>query len=160
MIKEIKRSLLDVNVDAICHQCNVFHTMGAGLAASIKATYPEAYEADKKTKLGDFKKLGTFSKVQVTHKTHHLPLTIYNCYSQGNFGSDKTYTQYDRVEEVFNLIKQDIPKHSVLKCVSFIGIPYGYGCGLAGGDWNTVYSIIEKVFGDSDNIYVYICRLD
>lgn len=29
-----------------------------------------------------------------------------------------------------------------------IAIPYGIGCGIANGDWNEVYKIIEKVFED------------
>ena len=31
-----------------------------------------------------------------------------------------------------------------------IAIPYGIGCGIANGDWNIVYKIIEKVFNDYD----------
>lgn len=29
-----------------------------------------------------------------------------------------------------------------------IAMPYGIGCGIANGDWNKVYKIIEKVFED------------
>lgn len=29
-----------------------------------------------------------------------------------------------------------------------IAIPYGIGCGIANGDWNIVYKIIEEVFDD------------
>ena len=38
---------------------------------------------------------------------------------------------------------------------------YGLGCGLAGGDWNVVYNIINDVFYDCDDNYlhVYICKL-
>jgi len=31
-----------------------------------------------------------------------------------------------------------------------IAIPYGIGCGLAGGKWDIVYDIIEEVFNDYD----------
>ena len=42
-----------------------------------------------------------------------------------------------------------------------MGIPYGLGCGLAGGDWNVVYNIINDVFYDCDDNYlhIYICKL-
>ncbi len=35
--------------------------------------------------------------------------------------------------------------------------PYGIGCGLAGGDWN-MYSAILKVFAESYNMNVIICK--
>lgn len=31
-----------------------------------------------------------------------------------------------------------------------IAIPYGIGCGIANGEWDKVYKIIEKVFSDYD----------
>lgn len=31
-----------------------------------------------------------------------------------------------------------------------IAMPYGIGCGIANGDWNKVYKIIEEVFSDYD----------
>lgn len=31
-----------------------------------------------------------------------------------------------------------------------MAIPYGIGCGIANGDWNKVYKIIEEVFSDYD----------
>ena len=37
-----------------------------------------------------------------------------------------------------------------------IGFPYKIGCGLAGGDWNIVESIINEVFADYNvEIYIY-----
>lgn len=35
-----------------------------------------------------------------------------------------------------------------------IAIPYGIGCGIANGDWNEVYKIIEKAFDDY-NVTLY-----
>lgn len=29
-----------------------------------------------------------------------------------------------------------------------IAIPFGIGCGIARGDWNEIYKIIEKTFND------------
>lgn len=31
-----------------------------------------------------------------------------------------------------------------------IAIPYGIGCGIASGDWDKVFQIIEEVFNDYD----------
>ena len=38
-----------------------------------------------------------------------------------------------------------------------VALPYGIGCGLAGGDWNTVYDIIKEVFANDDR-KVFICK--
>ena len=38
-----------------------------------------------------------------------------------------------------------------------VAIPYGIGCGIANGDWNIVYKIIEKVFQECD---VTLYKLD
>ena len=48
-------------LDVIIHGCNCFCTMGAGIARSIKECFPEAYEADCKTKRGKLSKLGSLS---------------------------------------------------------------------------------------------------
>lgn len=29
-----------------------------------------------------------------------------------------------------------------------VALPFGIGCGLAGGDWETVYKMIDEVFVD------------
>jgi len=60
-MKTIDCNLLDAPADIIGHCCNCFCTMGSGVAAAIKAKYPEAYDADCKTKKGDRTKLGTLS---------------------------------------------------------------------------------------------------
>ena len=36
-----------------------------------------------------------------------------------------------------------------------IGFPYKIGCGLAGGDWNIVYNIIEEEFSGNYNVKIY-----
>ncbi len=41
---------------------------------------------------------------------------------------------------------------------SSVAIPYGMGCGLAGGDWGIVLGIISEVFGESE-VAVEIWRL-
>lgn len=42
--------------DVIVHGCNCFNTMGAGIAKTIKQTFPEAYQADLKTEKGSKQK--------------------------------------------------------------------------------------------------------
>ena len=30
-------------------------------------------------------------------------------------------------------------------------MPYGIGCGLAGGDWEIIYNILCKIFGNENH---------
>ena len=58
--------------DIIIHGCNCLHTMGAGIAKYIKQDFPEAFQADKKTKYADKQKLGTFSEAILNVMDIHL----------------------------------------------------------------------------------------
>ncbi|MBU8850049.1 MAG: macro domain-containing protein, partial [Desulfobacterales bacterium] len=51
--------------DVIIHGCNCFCSMGAGIAKMIRDNFPEAYQADLKTGMGDKKKLGTYSMARI-----------------------------------------------------------------------------------------------
>ena len=46
--------------------------MGAGIAKYIKQDFPEAFQADKKTKYADKQKLGTFSEAILNVMDIHL----------------------------------------------------------------------------------------
>lgn len=62
---------------------------------------------------------------------------IMNMFSQKpNFNTD-----YDAMKIGLNEIKEYAKSYNLS-----IAIPYGIGCGIANGDWNTVLSIIDKVF--------------
>lgn len=154
-------------LNGMVHQANCFHTMGGGIAKQIKERYPSSYEADLKTPYGDIKKLGTFSSLP-DDALSWGEFRIYNCYSQYTFGG-KVDTNYEAVEQCFNAIKEHIlnidiqrvssPDMQETGFVYKLGIPYGYGCGLAGGDWNIVESIIYRVFGECEFIEAQICKL-
>lgn len=64
---------------------------------------------------------------------------IANIFSQEqNFNTD-----YESLEKAFLNIRKEAKNNKLSIC-----IPYGIGCGIANGDWNIVYKIIEKVFSD------------
>ena len=74
----------DGRFSVICHGCNSFHTMGKGIAKSMKKAFPECYEADLLTEHGNLDKLGTNSY------SMHGGLTIVNCYTQYYYGKKNT----------------------------------------------------------------------
>lgn len=66
---------------------------------------------------------------------------IMNVFSQKeNFDTD-----YEAMRKALTEIKEYAKKFKLS-----IAIPYGIGCGIANGDWNIVYKIIEEVFNDYD----------
>lgn len=137
------------DLDVIIHQCNCFHTMGAGVAKAIKAKYPEAYEADLKTGYGSREKLGDFSYYQGEK-------LIINLYSQHYFGLG-VFTDYSALyiglEKVRDFL---ITFNKPLK----IGIPFMIGCGLAGGKIPLVDKTIESVFYGYDDLEIIYCNLE
>ena len=139
--------LTEPNINIICHQANLFHTFGAGIAAQIKKLYPKAYEADCKTVYGDKEKLGTYSLVDISTKLDSLFSEIRyvaNCYTQNSMGAFADNTNYDAIEKLFTNL------HSFALNNNYtIGVPHCYGSGISGGDWTKVYAIFEKIFKDS-----------
>ncbi|MBO8171583.1 MAG: macro domain-containing protein [Bacillaceae bacterium] len=148
---EVKGDLLESDCDVIAHQCNCFKTMGAGIARQIKKRYPEAYKADTELPLSAEERLG---KISVAHHPGENRYIV-NLYGQYNYSGPGPLTDYPKLEsslqEMFRYF-QNQPDFDRLK----FGVPYMIGCGLAGGDWNIVSEMLERVskqFGK--DIYAY-----
>lgn len=54
-------------------------------------------------------------------------------------------TDYEAMKKALTEIKEYAKSFDLS-----IAIPYKIGCGIANGDWNIVYKIIEEVFSDYD----------
>lgn len=147
MITEVVGNLLETDkCQVIVHQANLFHTFGAGIARAIGEKFPEAFEADKKTKHGDTGKLGTFSVAKITDSKGTSIKYIINLYSQSGLGGKDRQTTYDAMVNGLTLLRERLTSRGLTMTV---GIPFQLGCGLANGDWTIVRAIIESVFGKS-----------
>ncbi len=62
---EVQGDLLESDCQIIAHGCNAFHTMGSGIARTIRTKYPEAYAADLTSPYGSKNKLGTYTYTKV-----------------------------------------------------------------------------------------------
>lgn len=122
--------------DVIVHGCNCHCNMGAGIAKTIRETWPEAYAADCATKKGDRDKMGTFSFAKVGD------LTIVNLYTQYNYTRDKIDVEYEFLEEGLRRVKEAFPGKR-------IGLPM-IGAGLAGGAWHIIKEIIGNTLKGED----------
>jgi len=156
MIKNIKGNILDANEDIICHQVNCQKVMNADLAKQIRNKYPNVYKeyvdlinwAKEEYKRGYSKKESLLGSIQFVECSDGK--IVANLFGQDRYGRDKQYTDYEALEKcLYSLYESVTWENNKLKGKS-IAIPYGIGCGLGGGDWNTVYGIIEKIFSDYD----------
>ena len=142
----------DVNV--ILHNCNLHHVWGAGIVVPMKAKYPEAFEADLRTPKDDPSKLGTFSRA--TGQDGRIIINIYAMPRLGAFS-------YDAFLSALTSVKNGLHNFNKRNCQSkekILGIPYGIGCGLAGGCWTATEALIRKVFDVSEDYPVtcVICK--
>ncbi len=130
--------------DVIIHGCNCFCSMGAGIAKSIRDEFPEAYQADLKTDMGDKKKLGTYTMARIQRKGSTI--IVINGYTQYDFSGPGILVDYTAVQKLFARIKKDFPHNR-------IGYPK-IGAGLAKGNWEVISGIINKEIKGEDHALV------
>ena len=127
--KIIKGDLLETNADIICHQVNLQGVMGGGLALSIARKYPnvnKVYKDYKQKKLGEVCMVYTYDFI------------VANCFSQ----TEDFNTDYKALRVCLLKVRKYM-SHCGYRTVA---IPYKYGCGIANGDWETVFNIFKDVF--------------
>lgn len=152
MIKIINEDLLTANVDAIAHQVNCMGVMGAGLAKQIRSRYVYVYDRYLRAcELHHHSDL--LGKVQTIKTVLPNEPYVINMFAQEFYGKDKRYTDYDALYTCLTKVKEFMLRNKL----KTLGLPYGLGCGLAGGSWKIVYELIRDAFGDSD-ITIYICK--
>jgi len=154
MIQSYRGDIFEAPVDIIIHQTNCFNTMGTGIAKEIKKRYPRAAQVDRLTEKGDYKKLGLFTVAMPDAKQDRY---IINLYGQFFYGRNKCYTDYKALKRGFENVRSWLESMEMIDAV--VGIPFGIGCGNAGGDWKTVKEIIFDVFNKS-KIQVLICQIN
>ena len=153
MVKHVKGNLLDSNCDYICHQVNCRGRMGSGIAKQIRERFPEVYKVYRdryedvvKRGISPDKMLGSTDIVQINDDTRH----VVNMYSQRSYGYDgKRYTSYTAFKYILERLKEEIPA----ECS--IGFPKNIGCGLGGGNWEVISTLIEGILGETYDVYIY-----
>lgn len=131
-----QKDITTVTEGVIAHQVNCLGAMKSGVAKAISEKYPKVYSEYIKFCGSVYYEslLGNFQEVVINDK-----LTVLNCFSQLTYGRDKKrYTDYDAVDKVFSEYAK--------KCSVQLYLPYLYGCGLGGGDWDIVSGIVCKHF--------------
>ena len=153
MVNYVKGNLLDSDCDYICHQVNCQGVMGSGIAKQIKESWPEVYERYRREYEACLKHnrhpdtmLGSIDIAPIWNTNQN----VINMYSQCSFGYDgKRYTSYDAFAHALGLIKARTPDGAK------IGFPKNIGCGLGGGNWNVIITLIREILGKDCNVYIY-----
>jgi len=152
IIKETRGSILDTPHPFIAHGVNCQNAMGSGVAKVLFQKYPQVKKEyhDYCNKVyhliieSTAELLGTVQFVDCEDKT------ILNCFTQDFYGYDgKQYVSYEAIKNCFEALRS-----SELVQGKTIAIPR-IGCGLAGGDWETVKKIINEASGDHYSVEVY-----
>lgn len=139
----------------VAQGCNALGIMGGGLALHIKHNYIDSYKEyyDYCIKWGkSINLLGTNSIF------YYNPLfCIVNCITQHTIGTDTRKTNYEAVSKCFeNLIEHLKQQHGNAATIA-IAIPKLFGCGLGGGNWEIVKTIITQTLSLSHlNLTLYI----
>jgi len=144
MIKILNGNLFDTDAEIICHQCNCQGVMGSRVAAEVKRRYPNVYQIYYDTYAYEGLVLGDTIIVPTGNDKEQV---IANLCAQDKYGRDKQYTDYDALRKCLRSVKDFIELRSKWKVQARIAFPYGMGSVRGGGDWNTVYQIIDEELG-------------
>lgn len=135
--------LLKTPFQIIAHQVNCQGIMGAGLAKSIKEKYPDVYSIYKQFCTDNHNNESLLgAAIGVVTEDKHI---IYNLFGQYIWGRDIRQTDYDAFQRSVIRMISDIRYDGDDELTLYIAIPYGIGCGLAGGDWEIIKKILEEI---------------
>lgn len=134
------------NVRIIAHICNNTDKWGAGFALQLGRKYPQAKKAFHKY----YKEIegGMIQLVGI-----NSTLSICNMFAQNGirYLMNPNPLRYDWLETCLSKLYSEAQQVNAT-----VQIPYKMGCGLAGGNWNKVESLIKKIF--KKEVSIYICE--
>ncbi len=123
----------DINI--LGHQVNLRGVMGAGIARQIKGVFPTAFAAYREAIAGGDLALSDVQLVQVGENRW-----IANMAGQQDIGRGRRQTDYQALSAALRKLA-NLTEGTTLR----VGLPFGIGCGLAGGDWSVVSRTIEEM---------------
>lgn len=147
MIEIINQDLFESKSKYIAHQCNCVSKGSAGLAKLIFEKYPysNSYFSRKNNSVP-----GTIL-ITGDGKEKRYIINMYSQFFPGKFGN-----QNDSEDDRLKYFQECLEKILIF-ADGDISFPFGIGCGLAGGNWNNYYSLINN-FSKEYNFNVFICK--
>jgi len=137
-MNHLKGDITNAKHGIICQQVNCMLVMGAGLAKQIRNKWPEVYT--KYRSAMDIKPTSRLGKCQIVHVVEK-ELYVANLFSQYNYKlRNIQHTDYGALAQALQGLAT---WHKKFCHIDFpIWVPHKLGCGLAGGDWEIVQSIL------------------
>lgn len=137
--------LLKADATYICHQVNCRGVMGAGIAKQVKDTWPEVYN-DYIKAIQNHPKCCPLGEITATKINNNQ--VVINMFAQDRYGHGIRFTDYEAFYKCLERIRDLTNSNST------IAFPYGIGCGLGGGDWKIIETMIQNVLKDR-KVYIY-----
>lgn len=140
-------NLLEAKEQYICHQCNCISDYAAGLAKQIFQRFPysDIYSCRKDYPM-EFRPLSWEKPGSIITKgdgdSQRYVINMLCQISPGKYKQSYTTDSYENRLKYFQMA---LDKISRLKGLNSVAFPYGIGCGLAGGNWDDYYSMLEKL---------------
>ena len=155
MIIEQEGNMFDHDDRILCHQVNCMMAIGGGISGQFILNEPNLLKDYQNVFIND-----TLSNV-----SSHLGEVIYtkhndqyyaSIFGQKDYGCSwmdgKIYTDYNALKRGMINIRKFAENNGNIS----IAFPYGIGCGLSGGSWDTVKQIIDDVFCSyKGNVTIY-----
>ena len=159
----LNRNILESKEDFICHQVNCKGVMGAGVARALYEKWPQVkseYLSFYRSKTSNCKSkqeldevtkslLGQYQLVEINKVG--FPRYVINIFSQYDYGGNKCHTDYSAISRAVNFLFLRYRS-------STFAFPYGFGCGLAGGNWDDVFHLIS-LLADKYRVYCTFYRI-
>lgn len=160
MVKIVKGNILNASEDIIGHQVNCIGVMEAGLALQIKKKFPNVFdeyraflkEHEEKHRDGITSQKYPIGQVQFVAVEDNK--TVANIFGQIDVGGAKRHTDYEALKTALRAIRDAVTTEGSEHYKKSVALPYGLGCGLAGGSWDVVSEIIEDTFAN-DEVTLY-----
>ncbi|ATE87173.1 Appr-1-p processing protein [Shrimp hemocyte iridescent virus] len=161
MITEIKGDITNIECDYICQQNNCIAVKSHGLSETIEKKL-KACPYSRRTPVPGKNlaipehrpKLGQILTIQSPVKNVKV-VCMFAQFSYGKVGSFYYYardetkeSRADAFQKCLNKMNKRIPSEKV------VAFPKYIGCGLAGGDWNVYYKMIENFSKDRNVLIV------
>lgn len=146
-IIQLSGSILESKAEVVAHMVNKSGVMRGKVANALRQKYPELLPSYKR-----------FCQTPSRETCHLTPTRdgrfVANLFGQGG-RSAGWKTDYCALECALESLVRQMTKMGL----TTVAMPYGMGCGLAGGDWETVLGIIKKVFAGT-RIHVELWKLE
>lgn len=144
-IKFIDGDLMTSCDNVIAHQTNCHGIMGSGVAKQIKETFPAVFD-EYRIRCYSQRTIGNaLGECQLVETANGM--YVANIFGQCDYGNDgKRYTDYAALKSAFISLRKQMRELNL----HTLSLPYLMGCGLGGGNWDSVLHIINDVFKDTD----------